>query len=186
MNTEITYYTYYEAPIGKLLLTSDGTSLTRLYMRDVEQVVESAGDWQRQDDATPFDEARRQLDAYFAGTLTDFDTDRMPLSSSGTGFQQKVWNELCAIPYGETISYGELAKRIGDPNASRAVGLANGNNPISIIVPCHRVIGANGKLTGYGGGLSRKKLLLDWEKGVAKGTPLPWDKIDSGELLLEL
>ena len=99
--------------------------------------------------------------AYFAGDLEDFD---LQLAPEGTPFQQSVWKELCTIPYGETISYGELARRIGNPKASRAVGLANGSNPIPIIIPCHRVIGSNGKLTGYGGGLPIKEKLLALEK----------------------
>jgi methylated-DNA-[protein]-cysteine S-methyltransferase len=101
-----------------------------------------------------------QLEAYFAGELTTFD---MPLKLSGTHFQLRVWSELQRIPYGETISYGELARRLGNPAAVRAVGLANGRNPITIVVPCHRVIGADGSLTGYGGGLERKAWLLDHE-----------------------
>jgi methylated-DNA-[protein]-cysteine S-methyltransferase len=103
----------------------------------------------------------RQLRAYFAGTLEKF---HLPLSPQGTQFQLGVWKRLCDIPYGETISYGELARRIGNPNASRAVGLANGSNPIPIIIPCHRVIGSNGKLTGYGGGLPIKEKLLALER----------------------
>ena len=112
-------------------------------------------------DSTPFAEPIRQLRAYFAGELEAFD---LPLAPQGTPFQLKVWNRLCDIPYGETISYGELARRIGNPNASRAVGLANGSNPIPIIIPCHRVIGSNGKLTGYGGGLPIKEKLLALER----------------------
>ena len=106
-------------------------------------------------------DAVRQLKAYFAGELENFD---LSLSPQGTPFQQKVWSELQKIPYGKTISYGELARRIGNPKASRAVGLANGSNPISIVIPCHRVIGANGKLTGYGGGLPIKEKLLALER----------------------
>jgi methylated-DNA-[protein]-cysteine S-methyltransferase len=106
-------------------------------------------------------ETIRQLRAYFDGELKNFD---LPLSLEGTEFQLRVWKSLCAIPYGETISYGQLAHRIGSPKAARAVGLANGSNPIPIIVPCHRVIGSNGSLVGYGGGLSNKKALLFLEK----------------------
>jgi methylated-DNA-[protein]-cysteine S-methyltransferase len=106
-------------------------------------------------------EAVRQLRAYFAGELQAFD---LPLAPQGTPFQLAVWKHLCEIPYGETISYGELARRIGNPNASRAVGLANGSNPIPIVIPCHRVIGSNGKLTGYGGGLPIKDKLLGLER----------------------
>ena len=106
-------------------------------------------------------ETIRQLRAYFSGRLEEFD---LPLAPEGTPFQLEVWRRLCEIPYGETISYGELARRIGNPNASRAVGLANGSNPIPIIIPCHRVIGSNGKLTGYGGGLPIKEKLLALER----------------------
>jgi methylated-DNA-[protein]-cysteine S-methyltransferase len=104
----------------------------------------------------------RQLRAYFAGELETFD---LPLAPEGTPFQLEVWRRLCEIPYGETISYGELARRLGNPNASRAVGLANGANPIPIVIPCHRVIGSDGKLTGYGGGLPIKEKLLALERG---------------------
>ena len=102
-----------------------------------------------------------QLRSYFAGEREEFD---LPLAPEGTPFQQEVWRRLCEIPYGETISYGELARRIGNPQASRAVGLANGSNPIPIVIPCHRVIGSNGKLTGYGGGLPIKEKLLALER----------------------
>jgi methylated-DNA-[protein]-cysteine S-methyltransferase len=112
-------------------------------------------------DASPFGEAVRQLQAYFAGQLETFD---LALSPQGTPFQLAVWRLLCEIPYGQTISYGELARRLGNPNAARAVGLANGSNPIPIVIPCHRVIGSNGKLTGYGGGLPIKEKLLALER----------------------
>lgn len=161
----MTFYTYYESPVQPLLLTSDGTALTGLYMVKHRHGPEVQTDWIEQSDALPFAETKRQLDAYFAGQLTEFD---LPLAPEGTAFQQKVWQELQRIPYGATLSYGELARRIGNPNASRAVGLANGRNPISIIVPCHRVIGASGKLTGYGGGLSRKEILLTLEAGTRR------------------
>jgi methylated-DNA-[protein]-cysteine S-methyltransferase len=111
------------------------------------------------------DVARRQLDEYFAGARDTFD---LPLALRGTPFQVKVWHALCDIPYGETISYGELAHRVGAPGAARAVGLANGRNPVPVVVPCHRVIGANGTLTGYGGGLDRKRWLLEHEAGRAQ------------------
>jgi O-6-methylguanine DNA methyltransferase len=113
-------------------------------------------------DPAALDPLRRQLDEYFAGRRRDFD---LPLAPRGTEFQLKVWEELRRIPYAQTISYGELARRLGDPNLTRAVGAANGANPISIIVPCHRVIGANGSLVGYGGGLPIKKALLELERG---------------------
>ncbi|MFF7851654.1 methylated-DNA--[protein]-cysteine S-methyltransferase [Streptomyces sp. NPDC007910] len=114
-------------------------------------------------DPRPFGEAVRQLDAYFAGDLTAFD---LPLHLVGTPFQLRVWERLSLIPYGETRTYGELAEELGNPGASRAVGLANGRNPVSIIVPCHRVVGAGGGLTGYGGGLDRKQRLLAFESGA--------------------
>ncbi|MFJ5709203.1 methylated-DNA--[protein]-cysteine S-methyltransferase [Streptomyces sp. NPDC093105] len=117
-------------------------------------------------DPRPFGEAIRQLDAYFAGELTDFD---LPLHLEGTPFQLRVWEQLRLIPYGETRTYGELAEALGNPGASRAVGLANGKNPVSVIVPCHRVIGSGGSLTGYGGGLDRKQRLLAFESGGLPG-----------------
>lgn len=120
-------------------------------------------------DPTAFEEAVSQLDRYFAGELQRFDLE---LDMQGTAFQRRVWDALLTIPYGQTRSYGEIAKQIGAPGASRAVGLANGHNPVGIIVPCHRVIGANGKMTGYGGGIERKKLLLGLEKAHA-ASPVP-------------
>jgi methylated-DNA-[protein]-cysteine S-methyltransferase len=148
-----------DSPIGELLMVGDGTSLTQLLMLNQKYYgSETQEDWQR-DDAI-FRVAREQLEAYFAGELRTFD---LPLAPSGTAFQQKVWQALRDIPYGHTESYGALAKRIDAPKASRAVGMANGHNPISIIVPCHRVIGTNGNLTGYGGGMERKRWLLEHE-----------------------
>jgi methylated-DNA-[protein]-cysteine S-methyltransferase len=120
----------------------------------------SPNGWERDD--TAFSDAVEQLEAYFAGERREFDVELDPV---GTDFQRRVWDALLTIPYGETRSYGYIAEQIGAPGASRAVGLANGRNPIGIIVPCHRVIGANGSLTGYGGGLERKQLLLDLERG---------------------
>lgn len=154
-------YDNLDSPIGPLRLVSDGEHLCGLYMG--EENANQTGRQQRHDPAL-LCEAVRQLKAYFAGDLHQFD---LPLAAAGTAFQKRVWRALCDIPYGETISYGELARRIGNPKASRAVGLANGRNPISIVVPCHRVIGANGALTGYGGGLPRKRWLLQHEAGVA-------------------
>jgi methylated-DNA-[protein]-cysteine S-methyltransferase len=164
----VTYYTLIESPIEPLLLTSDGTALTGLWMNVPRQSPWVSEGWTRSDDAAPFAEASRQLALYFEGRLTQFD---LPLAARGTPFQQRVWEELKTIPYGATVSYGELARRIGQPSASRAVGMANGRNPIGIIVPCHRVIGANGKLTGYGGGLPRKEALLALEASVSATGP---------------
>lgn len=158
-----TYYTHFDSPLGPILLTSDGVALTGLYMSEHKHGKPLRADWSLSNGASLFHEARQQLAAYFAGELTRFD---LPLAAQGTAFQLRVWEELMSIPYGSTVSYGELALRLGNMNASRAVGLANGRNPISIIVPCHRVIGSNGKLTGYGGGLPRKAALLAFEASV--------------------
>ena len=158
---ETSYYAYFDSPIQSLLLTSDGASLTGLFMVEQKHGPEIGADWMEDQDAAPFAETKRQLTEYFAGTRREFD---VPLLPQGTEFQRKVWTELQNIPYGATLSYGALAQKVGSPNASRAVGLANGRNPISIIVPCHRVVGANGKLTGYGGGLPRKAALLALEE----------------------
>ena len=152
-------YTQVSSPIGPLLLVSDDAGLRQINFAKLGRAAPSDSDWRQ--DSTAFAEPIRQLRAYFAGELEIFE---LPFAPEGTPFQQKVWKELCTIPYGQTISYGELARRIGNPNASRAVGLANGSNPIPIIIPCHRVIGSNGKLTGYGGGLPIKEKLLALEK----------------------
>ena len=153
-----TFYTTLDSPVGALFITSDGEAITELFMEKHTGGPKPINTWRRDDDL--FKEAADQLRAYFAGDLTDFD---LPLATTGAPFQQRVWNELQKIPYGSTTSYGELARRLGNPNASRAVGAANGSNPISIIIPCHRVIGSNGNLTGYGGGIDRKKFLLEFE-----------------------
>jgi methylated-DNA-[protein]-cysteine S-methyltransferase len=163
-------YCYMESPLGPLLLTAVGEALAGVYMDGHANGPSAGSDWVHSDDSPVLAEARRQLAAYFCGELKRFD---LPLSPDGTAFQQKVWRELQAIDYGETVSYGEIARRLGAPNASRAVGLANGSNPISIVIPCHRVIGANGKLTGYGGGIERKAALLDFEKAVRAAGPHP-------------
>lgn len=147
-----------DSPVGLLTLAGVGRQL--MHLRMVDQTYEpSRHGWQA--DQSAFPEAVEQLHAYFAGDLTDFD---VVLELSGTEFQRKVWQALLTIPYGETRTYGEIAEQIGSPTAYRAVGLANGHNPVGIIVPCHRVIGANGSLTGYGGGLDKKKVLLEMEK----------------------
>lgn len=154
-------YTTMDSPIGELLLLGDGEALRGLYMQEGRTAVAVRRDWERSDE--PFDEVRTQLAEYFEGRRTTFD---LPLTMAGNDFERRAWRALQEIPYGETISYGEQARRIGAPAAARAVGTANGRNPISIVVPCHRVIGANGSLTGYGGGLERKRTLLDLEAGV--------------------
>jgi methylated-DNA-[protein]-cysteine S-methyltransferase len=148
-----------DSPIGPLTLAGVDGRLRHLRM--VDQTHEPSREHWQPDD-TVFPDVVDQLDAYFAGDLKEFD---VALDLVGTAFQRKVWAALLTIPFGETRSYGEIARQIGSPGASRAVGLANGHNPVAIIVPCHRVIGANGGLTGYGGGLERKRMLLDMEKG---------------------
>lgn len=160
----MTRYRAIDSPIGLLTLAGEGTVLTNLRM--VDQTYEpSRDDWLLDDRAFP--DAAEQLDAYFAGELQDFD---LRLEFHGTEFQCRVWSALRTIPYGETRSYGEIAEQVGAPSAFRAVGLANGHNPIAVIVPCHRVIGANGSLTGFGGGLDRKRALLDLERDTANLT----------------
>jgi methylated-DNA-[protein]-cysteine S-methyltransferase len=145
--------------VGPLQLVADDGGVRRIDFVNGRNPVESDPQWH--EDAEPFCETIRQLRAYFAGELETFD---LKLAPEGTPFQLSVWDRLCEIPFGETISYGELARRVGNPNASRAVGLANGSNPIPIVIPCHRVIGSNGKLTGYGGGLPIKEKLLALER----------------------
>jgi methylated-DNA-[protein]-cysteine S-methyltransferase len=156
---EPSFYSYCESPIGKLLLVASERGLEQIWFEGQTHKAVLGDDCHA--DSAMLRHTVGQLRAYFAGELETFD---IHLAPEGTTFQLKVWNELLEIPYGETISYGELARRIGNPNASRAVGLANGTNPIPIIIPCHRVIGSNGKLTGYGGGLPIKEKLLALEK----------------------
>lgn len=153
-----TYYCYHSSPIGKLLLAGDGEHLSLLGFPNGKMARQHEPGWVR--DAAPFRPTGAQLDQYFAGELVEFD---LPLKPAGTVFQEQVWQALTEIPYGKTWSYGELARHIGKPKASRAVGAANGLNPIPVIIPCHRVIGSNGQLTGFGGGLETKEFLLGLE-----------------------
>lgn len=156
-------HTVVDSPYDALTLVAVDGVLSRIHMTD--QRHRPAEETFGEPDPRPFDEAIHQLDAYFAGELTEFD---LPLKLIGTPFQLRVWEQLTLIPYGETRTYGELAEALGSPGAARAVGLANGKNPVSIVVPCHRVIGASGSLTGYGGGLGRKQRLLAFESGTAE------------------
>jgi methylated-DNA-[protein]-cysteine S-methyltransferase len=164
-------HTVIDSVVGTLTLVAEGGAIVGLYMDlqrhrpDDEELGEPDP---RGRAVEPFKAAAAQLDAYFDGELTRFD---VPLAPHGSEFQQRVWAALQEIPYGRTESYGELAERIGSPEGARAVGLANGKNPIGIIIPCHRVVGADGSLTGYGGGIERKKQLLDLELTVS-GTAL--------------
>jgi methylated-DNA-[protein]-cysteine S-methyltransferase len=152
-------YCYVESPIGKLLIAGDNDAIRQISFAKNGKPARPQADWQESSRGL-VSQAARQLREYFAGSRNDFD---LPLAPEGTEFQRSVWRRLQEIPYGETISYGELARRVGNPKASRAVGAANGQNPIPIVIPCHRVIGANGKLTGFGGGLPTKEALLALE-----------------------
>jgi methylated-DNA-[protein]-cysteine S-methyltransferase len=156
----MTAYDTIDSPIGPLLITASDGALTRLYMAPFD--VDPA--WEH--DPTALEEPARQLAEYFAGERREFELDLRP---AGTAFQRAVWDLLLEIPFGETTTYGAIAATLGDPRKVRAVGLANGRNPISIVVPCHRVIGADGSLVGYGGGLERKRTLLAHEAEVAAG-----------------
>jgi methylated-DNA-[protein]-cysteine S-methyltransferase len=152
--SDTSYFSLFPSPLGDLLLVSNGETLTGLHMAG-----EAPGpDWLRDDGL--FADVRTQLTEYLAGKRRTFD---LPLRLEGTPFQRRVWDELCRIPFGETISYAELARRVGQPGAARAVGSANGRNRIGLIIPCHRVIAADGTLGGYGGGLDRKRWLLRHE-----------------------
>lgn len=165
-HNELTY-DIVETPIGPLLLVASARGVRRIeFPRNGRVVMPETG---LRRDAARLADAVAQLQAYFAGTRLDFDFARDP---QGTAFQRNVWDALCAIPVGETVSYGELARRIGRPNASRAVGAANGANPLPIVVPCHRVIGSDGTLTGFGGGLPAKRWLLEHERRFAPRPPL--------------
>ncbi|MEP6599292.1 MAG: methylated-DNA--[protein]-cysteine S-methyltransferase [Actinomycetota bacterium] len=151
-------YTFIESPLGDLLVTRDEGGITGLYLPTGRHPRRVDPSWQR--DHTGFDDVRSQLDEYFAGTRQDFD---LTLHPAGSTFQHRVWQALREIPYGQTTSYGKTAASIGAPGSARAVGLANAQNPIPIVVPCHRVVGADGSLTGYGGGIDAKRWLLDHE-----------------------
>ena len=153
-------YDVVQTPIDRLVVASDGSAIVGVWMANAEPDDVSWADRRGADSL--LDEARRQLVAYFAGRLTTFD---LPLAPNGTEFQRRVWTELTKIPFGATISYARLARRVSNAAAVRAVGAANGRNPIPIIVPCHRVIGSDGSLTGFGGGLARKQWLLNHEGG---------------------
>jgi len=154
-----TYHTQIDSPIGALFLTLEQDQLTNVCIYQQKRTVDVNPEWICSE--RPFRAIAKQFSEYFRGKRREFE---IPLRLDGTDFQTSVWNELLKIPYGETTSYGELAKRIGNPKAVRAVGLANGRNPIPIVVPCHRVIGSDGKLTGFGGGLENKTLLLRLEQ----------------------
>jgi methylated-DNA-[protein]-cysteine S-methyltransferase len=156
-----------DSPVGPLTLVAADGALAGLYMTEQRHLPPREVFGEPAEDEEPFARASAQLREYFGGQRTEFDLE---LGLAGTAFQRRVWAALQDIPYGQTISYGQLADRIGQPSASRAVGLANGKNPVGIIVPCHRVVGATGSLTGYGGGIERKRYLLAHEQRVSGQT----------------
>jgi len=155
-----TYYLLHESPVGELMLVCNGKALTDLHIIAGKYVPRVRSDWVRDEGHGVLQQARHELDEYFAGKLRTF---AIPLEPRGTDFQKRAWAALSRIPFGETRTYGQQARAVGQPTAVRAIGAANGRNPIGIIVPCHRVIGANGTLTGYAGGLGNKELLLKLE-----------------------
>ena len=159
------YYRHHESPVGTLLIVADRKAVREIHFPKRGRGMTPHGDWRkggsrRSPEGTLLDSLEGELERYFAGALRHF---RVPVKPVGTPFQSAVWQQLQRVLYGQTISYGELARRIGRPRASRAVGAANGRNPIPIIIPCHRVIGADGSLTGFGGGLATKERLLELE-----------------------
>ena len=163
VSTETLTYDVVQSPIGRLILASDGTALVGVWMANASP---EDANWQRlEGDDDILTQTRMELDEYFDGRRHTFD---VPLAPNGTEFQRSVWSALTKIPYGKTISYAELARRVGKEAAVRAVGAANGRNPIPVIVPCHRVIGSDGSLTGFGGGLPRKKWLLQHENALPR------------------
>jgi len=155
-------YDIYDSPQGRMLLVADDVGLSGVYFEKQKHFPERRPEWRHDPRNAVLLQARRELDEYFAGRRRRFD---VPLSPAGTAFQKSVWKAISTIGFGETISYGELARRAGVPGSARAAGAATGRNPIGIIVPCHRVVGADGSLTGYAGGIGRKKALLALERG---------------------
>jgi methylated-DNA-[protein]-cysteine S-methyltransferase len=158
-----TFYTVTDTPVGKLLLVSQDGKLKRVEFHGGEDILAAAQNWRPA--RAPFTETIRQLEQYFAGRLRAF---KLPLAPEGTPFQRATWNALLTIPYGETRSYAQIARTMGTPTAVRAVGAANGRNPLPIVIPCHRVIGSNGDLTGFGGGLDIKRKLLELEGSLSQ------------------
>jgi len=161
------WFDEFDSPVGKLVVAADTKGIRHILFDQNRHEVRGRANWQR--DATAVREAREQLLAYFACERTTFD---LPLAPSGTPFQLKVWNALAEIPFAQTCSYGDIARKIGEPKAVRAVGAANGRNPLPIMLPCHRVIGSDGSLTGFGGGLPIKRFLLEHEGGGQARLPI--------------
>ncbi|HVC12073.1 MAG TPA: methylated-DNA--[protein]-cysteine S-methyltransferase [Burkholderiales bacterium] len=156
-------YDYYDGPHGRMLLVSRGEDLCGAYFKWQKHFREPEREWHLEPDAAPLRQARRELAEYFGGRRTRFE---VPLAAEGTPFQRAVWKAIAGVPFGETISYAELARRAGRPGSARAAGAATGRNPIGVIVPCHRIVGSDGSLTGYAGGLDRKRALLALEDGA--------------------
>jgi methylated-DNA-[protein]-cysteine S-methyltransferase len=159
------YYDLYESPQGPMLLVALGEELCGAYFDGQKYVAQVASDWRRDAHQAALRQAKRELAEYFAGERKQF---ALALAPEGTAFQRSVWNAISSVGFGETITYGELAIRAGCPGSARAAGAATGRNPIGIIVPCHRIVGSNGSLTGYAGGLDRKRALLALESGAAE------------------
>lgn len=174
MTCASTFYSHVDGPLGRMIVEGDGEFVTGLFM-PAHKGWRGPDAGSREEDG-PFAAVREQLAEYFAGERREFD---VPVKLAGTPFQRRVWRELGRIPFGTTITYAELGRRVGQPTASRAVGNANGRNPISILVPCHRVVGTAGKLTGYAGGVERKRWLLEWEREVDEGLD-PLGDLDQG------
>ena len=162
------FYTWVMSPLGRLLLTSNEGALNGLFMTDSKHKITIGSGWIENANALPFPQSKHQLVEYFNGVRKTFD---LPVTMVGTDFQLRVWQALLKIPYATTISYTQLASQIGNPTGFRAVGQANGRNPVAIIIPCHRVVGADGSLTGYGGGIDRKAALLEFERAVEINGP---------------
>ena len=157
------YYDFYESPYGQMLLVADDAGLAGVYFDGQKYLPTVASQWRRDAQHATLRQAKRELAEYFAGKRKRFE---LKLAPAGTPFQRSVWKAISNVEFGQTITYGELAERSGCPGSARAAGAATGRNPIGIVVPCHRIVGANGSLTGYAGGLERKRALLALESGI--------------------
>jgi methylated-DNA-[protein]-cysteine S-methyltransferase len=172
MNTTISY-TRFDSPLGPMLATAEGGAVTGLYFIDQRYFPERGDDWREDDSAAPFPALRAQLSEYFDGTRSEFDVPLAPAGGHATPFQKSVWAAIASVPLGSTTTYAELATACGRPSAVRAAGAATGRNPISVIIPCHRIVGSDGSLTGYAGGLERKRTMLAFEHAAARANGSP-------------